>query len=205
MILCQTCLREYPDETTQCATCGQPLALMRPSPAATGRPFPDPRPEPVATVYAPRVAITAGEAVAAPEVISAAEAAIAAPVEIWSSSTDPLPRSSAPTAVAHFRLRLNNGQVFGLTGKAFYLIGRADPANGIAPDIDLARFGGVEGGVSRAHAVIHARQEGYFVEDLGSMNETLLNFHRLLPRQLYGLKDGDQLRFGQTAALVVIG
>lgn len=219
MILCQTCLREYPDGTTQCVNCGQPLALMRPSPAATGRPFPDARPEPVATVHAPRVAYSAADGLAVPDVfavpdalsaqasMSAAEANIAAPLDVWVSSTEPLygPSSTSTSTAAHLRLRLNNGKVFELSGKALYLIGREDPANGIDPDIDLTRFGGVEGGVSRSHAVIHVRQEGYFVEDLGSMNETLLNFHRLLPRQLYELKDGDQLRFGGTTALVVIG
>lgn len=214
MILCHTCFREYPDDATQCATCGQPLALRRPSPARTGRPFPDPQPDPAATLHAARVPV------AVPSPLSAAEAKIAAPVEVWSSSTEPLPGASghnangsdangqgtdADSGTAHLRLRLTNGRIFTLNGKATYLIGREDPANGIAPDIDLAHLGGVEGGVSRAHAVIHVRPEGFFVEDLGSTNETLLNFHRILPRQLYGLKDGDQLRFGMTAALVVIG
>jgi pSer/pThr/pTyr-binding forkhead associated (FHA) protein len=62
----------------------------------------------------------------------------------------------------------------------------------------------VDAGVSRMHALIHARHEGFFIEDLGSTNETLLNFFRLLPKQLYPLKDRDQLRFGMLPALVII-
>jgi pSer/pThr/pTyr-binding forkhead associated (FHA) protein len=52
--------------------------------------------------------------------------------------------------------------------------------------------------------MIHIRSEGCFVEDLASTNETLLNFYRLLPRQLYPLKDGDQLRLGTLAVLVIV-
>ncbi len=102
------------------------------------------------------------------------------------------------------RVRLNSGKTFELKGKTTYLIGRRDDERGIYPDLDLTGFGGLEGGVSRAHAVIHARPEGFFVEDLASTNETLLNFFRLLPRQQYPLSDGDQVRFGALTALIII-
>jgi pSer/pThr/pTyr-binding forkhead associated (FHA) protein len=105
---------------------------------------------------------------------------------------------------ASVSLRLNNGKRFELKGKAAYLIGRHDEASGIHPDLDLTPYGAFEQGVSRAHAMIHVRPDGCFIEDLGSTNETLWNFHRLLPRQLYALKDGDQLRFGALAALVIV-
>jgi pSer/pThr/pTyr-binding forkhead associated (FHA) protein len=109
----------------------------------------------------------------------------------------------APPATT-LRLRLHNGRVFELKGKTSYLIGRLDEANNIYPDLDLTPYGGVEGGVSRAHAAIHVRPDGYFVEDLKSTNETLLNYHRLLPRQAYPLHDQDQLRLGGLAVLVII-
>ncbi len=102
------------------------------------------------------------------------------------------------------RVRLNSGKMFELKGKSQYLIGRTDEERGIFPDLDLTSFGGLESGVSRAHAMIHVSAEGYQVEDLASTNETLLNFSRLLPRQAYPLHDGDQLRFGMLAALVII-
>lgn len=92
-----------------------------------------------------------------------------------------------------------------LNGKRDYLIGRRDVPLGIYPDVDLTAYGGLEAGVSRSHATIHLRPEGYFIEDLESSNETLLNYQRLLPRQLYPLKDGDQVRFGLLSVLIAIG
>jgi pSer/pThr/pTyr-binding forkhead associated (FHA) protein len=97
-----------------------------------------------------------------------------------------------------------SGEVYELSGKRTFLVGRRDASSGMHPDLDLTAEGGVEAGVSRGHAAIHLRAEGYFIEDLGSANETLLNFQRLLPRQLYPLHSGDQVRFGLLNALVVI-
>jgi pSer/pThr/pTyr-binding forkhead associated (FHA) protein len=102
------------------------------------------------------------------------------------------------------RLRLNSGQSFELKGKSSYLIGRRDDERGILPELDLTGAGGLETGVSRAHAIIHATPSGYTIEDLESTNETLLNLYRLLPRQQYPLKDGDQLRLGMLTMLVII-
>jgi pSer/pThr/pTyr-binding forkhead associated (FHA) protein len=103
------------------------------------------------------------------------------------------------------RIRLNSGNTYELKGKTGYLIGRRDPDRGIYPDLDLTNAGGLEAGVSRSHALIHARPDGYFLEDLASTNETLLNYYRLLPQQAYPIKDGDQVRFGTLTALVIIG
>jgi pSer/pThr/pTyr-binding forkhead associated (FHA) protein len=113
-------------------------------------------------------------------------------------------RGADATVGGSLRVRLNSGKTFELKGKSAYLVGRRDDERGIVPDLDLTTFGGLESGVSRAHAVLHARPEGFFVEDLASTNETLLNFFRLLPRQLYPLHDGDQVRFGALTALIII-
>lgn len=113
-------------------------------------------------------------------------------------------RGADAPVTGSLRLRLNSGKTFELKGKSSYLVGRRDEERGISPDLDLTAFGGLEAGVSRAHAVLHTRPEGIFVEDLASTNETLLNFFRLLPRQLYPLHDGDQVRFGALTALIII-
>jgi pSer/pThr/pTyr-binding forkhead associated (FHA) protein len=102
------------------------------------------------------------------------------------------------------RLRLNNGKSFELKGRSSYLLGRRDDERGIVPELDLSVEGGLEAGVSRAHAVIHVTPAGYMIEDLQSTNETLLNYYRLLPQQQYPLKDGDQLRLGMLTMLVII-
>jgi pSer/pThr/pTyr-binding forkhead associated (FHA) protein len=112
--------------------------------------------------------------------------------------------ASGAARVGSIRIRLNSGKTFDLKGKTAYLIGRRDEVSGIFPDLDLTAFGGYEEGVSRAHVKIHVREDGCFVEDLGSTNETLQNFYRLLPGQLYPLKDGDQLRLGSLMALVIL-
>jgi pSer/pThr/pTyr-binding forkhead associated (FHA) protein len=75
-------------------------------------------------------------------------------------------------------------------------VGRADPQNRMFPELDLAPFDGAEKGVSRLHAIIRASADGVALVDLGSTNGTLLNMHRLPPKQPYPVKSGDEIRFG---------
>jgi FHA domain-containing protein/zinc ribbon protein len=114
-------------------------------------------------------------------------------------------QSQAGVAAAHprIRLRLMNGKTFELVGKQDYVIGRRDP-NGQMPDVDLSDWNGAACGVSRMHAAIHVTAEGVLIEDLESLNETIRNGYRLLPRQRYPLQDGDELRLGSISLLVVI-
>ena len=48
--------------------------------------------------------------------------------------------------------------------------------------------------VSRKHAVLTQRDDGFFIEDLGSLNGTFLNRHRIESGQL---NDGDELQIGK--------
>jgi hypothetical protein len=48
--------------------------------------------------------------------------------------------------------------------------------------------------VSRKHAVLAQRDDGFFIEDLGSLNGTFLNRHRIESGQL---NDGDELQIGK--------
>jgi hypothetical protein len=193
MIVCQNCLREHPDDTPYCDACGEPLTSRPARQRRTGRPAPYVAPGP-----------------------DAADHPLVTPSQVTSGDMQPAPASMPPEpldaqggraeqlVLGSLRVRLNSGKTFELSGRSQYLIGRRDDERGIRPDLDLTAFGGLEGGVSRAHAIIHARPDGFFVEDLGSTNETLLNFFRLLPHQLYPLHDGDQVRFGALTALVII-
>ncbi len=51
-------------------------------------------------------------------------------------------------------------------------------------------------GLSEAHCVIECAEEGYTIEDLGSVNGTYINGRRLLPNTKAAIRDGDQIRLG---------
>ena len=75
-------------------------------------------------------------------------------------------------------------------------IGRPDPASASFPEVDLTSDGGQEKGVSRRHAKITRRENEVFIEDLGSINGTLLNRKKLTPYLPQALKSGDELQLG---------
>lgn len=114
------------------------------------------------------------------------------------------PRGPAELAAPRIRLRLSSGKTFELAGKNRYLIGRRDPRRNLTPEVDLEDWNGAASGVSREHAMIYVTPEGVFIEDLESINETIVNNCRLLPRQRYPLADGEQLRLGSVTLWVVM-
>lgn len=118
----------------------------------------------------------------------AAGAPPAAPVE-------PPPRPPG----AHLIMQ-SNGSAITLPAKEVVVIGREDPMSDQFPDIDLTPFGGGEQGVSRQHARIMKREDGYFIEDLGSMNFTFVNQMKLERGQPRPLQFGDIVRFGRVTA-----
>lgn len=102
---------------------------------------------------------------------------------------------------AHARLVIERGRS---AGKGFVIteaevhIGRWDADGGIFPDIDLDADD-PEAKVSRRHARILSRTDGYYIEDLGSTNGTFVNRgRRLLPGALQPLRDGDEIIVGKT-------
>jgi hypothetical protein len=76
-------------------------------------------------------------------------------------------------------------------------LGRLDPATATFPDIDLTTDGALEKGVSRRHAKITRKGTELFLEDLGSVNGTLLNGKRLTPYLPHALSDKDEIRVGR--------
>lgn len=187
MILCQTCLGEAPDGSAACPACGEPLA----TPVGLPRPVRN-----TLLPTNPRPDLGQGAAPLAPVL----------PPPAWhptapTNGHPPAVTASAGTEALGFQFP--SGQLYMLSGKRTYVIGRADAASGVHPDLDLTAEGAADAGVSRRHAAIYLRSDGVFIEDLGSANETLLNGQRLLPRQPYPLHPGDQVRFGLLNALVV--
>lgn len=85
------------------------------------------------------------------------------------------------------------------------LVGRTDPQSNIFPEIDLSRFD-PETKVSRRHARIWSEGETFLVEDLGSVNGTVINDSvRLAPRQPRVLDSGDRIRLGETTLHFLLG
>ena len=80
--------------------------------------------------------------------------------------------------------------------KILYL-GRLDPVANIYPEVDLTNDNGLEFGVSRQHLRVLRRDEGIFIEDLGSINGSFINGQKLLPYQIEPLADGDIIRLGR--------
>jgi eukaryotic-like serine/threonine-protein kinase len=82
--------------------------------------------------------------------------------------------------------------------KESQLVGRTDPHSNIFPEIDLSKYD-PHTKVSRRHARIWREGDNYLVEDLGSVNGTVVNDAvRLAPRQPRVLESGDKLRLGET-------
>jgi len=86
--------------------------------------------------------------------------------------------------------------------KESVLIGRTDPHTGIFPEIDLTMHD-PETKVSRRHARIYRQGEQFLVEDLGSVNGTIVNSItggsiRLNTKMPRVLSAGDELRLGGT-------
>jgi serine/threonine-protein kinase len=84
-------------------------------------------------------------------------------------------------------------------------IGRSDPHSQIFPEIDLSKFD-PQTKISRRHARIFRKGDVYLVEDLGSVNGTVLNDSlRLAPHQPRARESGDKLRLGETTLHFLIG
>lgn len=191
MLHCQKCFHELPDGTMFCDACGTSLLSSAVAPqesSASGRSSVNYR---VTPSHLPRTDLTPATP---PHAIGSSRGASHLPSD-----------GKAPSATGRrIRLRLSTGKTFELTGRADYLIGRLDPRLERMPDVDLTEWNGAANGVSRQHAMIYVADDGIWIEDLESLNETVRNDYRLMPRQRYPLADGDKLRLGSITLLVVI-
>jgi eukaryotic-like serine/threonine-protein kinase len=92
--------------------------------------------------------------------------------------------------------------------KESVLLGRQDPHTGIFPEIDLTMYD-PETKVSRRHARIYRQGEQFLVEDLGSVNGTVVNSVnggsiRLNTKSPRVLTAGDELKLGGTLLKFVL-
>ncbi|PYP86849.1 MAG: hypothetical protein DMF61_11620 [Blastocatellia bacterium AA13] len=88
------------------------------------------------------------------------------------------------------------------------LIGRTDPHTAIFPEIDLTNYD-PETKVSRRHARIYRQGDQFFIEDLTSVNGTIINSPsggsvKLSPRSPRVLSAEDELQLGETRLRFVV-
>jgi pSer/pThr/pTyr-binding forkhead associated (FHA) protein len=110
-------------------------------------------------------------------------------------ASDGLPQGTGPLAI-RFLVDESKREIELPLDKAIH-IGRLDPTSDVFPEVDLTAEGGLEKGVSRRHARIIKREGTVVVEDLGSINGTILNGRRLAPYLPEPLSDKDSLQVGR--------
>lgn len=97
-------------------------------------------------------------------------------------------------------LETETGQTFALDADSM-LIGRKDTKRGILVDIDLSPLD-PRRIVTRKHAVLEKKKSQWSLTDLGSVNGTWLNGHKLEVHQSYPLQDGDEMVFGRNGVVL---
>jgi serine/threonine protein kinase len=112
-----------------------------------------------------------------------------------------------PTAQLIVVAKTERVQLFNID-KDSVLLGRTDPRTGIFPEIDLTMYD-PQTKVSRRHARIYRQGEQFFIEDLESVNGTIINSVgggsiRLSPKSPRMLSAGDELKLGETTLKFVI-
>ncbi len=90
-----------------------------------------------------------------------------------------------------------SGQLFFLSGKTEYWLGRSEPTKPFVPDLDLAEHRSMEQGVSRRHGVLRFENTFLFYTDLNSSNGSRVNGEKLRPEIPIVLNDGDELCLGR--------
>jgi pSer/pThr/pTyr-binding forkhead associated (FHA) protein len=77
------------------------------------------------------------------------------------------------------------------------IVGRSDPQSNSYPDVDLGPYGGLDLGVSRRHFRLARTGDQLYVEDLGSVNGTIVNGQRIPSHNLHPLRPGDRIALGK--------
>ena len=180
-IPCPQCGHENILDAVFCEDCG--TKLKRPatpkSPAA-----------PTPPVEAPPAPIAQPEQSAAPPPEAVPEQAFQPPVE-------PEAAALASAKRGRFELPQANITLPFPQGKAAFILGREDPVSGVFPEFDLEPYGAQEDGVGRKHAQITLQGGQVFIEDLNSVNGTMVNRQRIPAKQPHPLQDGDEVRLGK--------
>ena len=116
------------------------------------------------------------------------------------TTSEPAQKPAAPIPVSGAQINLHiirTGQIIPLEGRADYTIGRVSDGQSILPDVDLSPFDAYTQGVSRLHATFRIRENGYYIEDLGSSNGTRINNNKIPPLVEQTIQHGDVISLGR--------
>ena len=102
-------------------------------------------------------------------------------------------------------LMMPGGQMFKLSGKTEYQMGRSEPTRPSKPDVDLADWQGMELGVSRRHGKLHFDNGRLYYTDLKSSNGSRVNGASLYSEIPVALDDGDEICLGKIAFRIYFG
>ena len=69
--------------------------------------------------------------------------------------------------------------------------------------VDLTPYGAFASGVSRRHAMVRRKKNGFEIIDLDSTNGSWLNEKRMTPTKAYPLPSGAMIRLGQLRLQVI--
>ncbi|MDQ6739727.1 MAG: FHA domain-containing protein, partial [Actinomycetota bacterium] len=108
----------------------------------------------------------------------------------------PPPLSAAPTGTPRLVVISSRAELK-LPARDDIILGREDPQSNSFPDVDLNPHGGLDQGVSRRHARLTRSGGQFFIEDLNSVNGTLLNQRRIPANAPTPLRPGDHLMLGR--------
>jgi FHA domain-containing protein/double zinc ribbon protein len=227
MIRCPRCGNELPDGVSFCDACGAPIKGVMPQASPVYPPYSaDPAPSAgAAPAGATTVCPVCGAPVIPGEAfcdncgssllgnagVSTGMPAPVAPAPGVQYGPPPVPAPApaapvppvapapvAPSYAPAARLLINSTRAeIPLPQRNDLVVGREDPMSNSYPDVDLNPHGALELGVSRRHALISRSGDQYYVEDLNSVNGTLLNQRRIPPRTRMPLQSGDQMMFGR--------
>jgi hypothetical protein len=179
-IVCPTCQHRNIAGSAFCENCGAQLSQVPVSPPPVESPAEEGAPPAQATPVEP-TPIPAGQ----PET----------PVE------EKKAQAAADSISGRLVIQESNVSLPIPSGKQTVVIGREDPVSGIFPDIDLDPHGGHEAGVGRKHAQLVFLGGQIHIEDLESVNGTVVNKKRISPNQPHPISDGDELRFGKMVVI----
>ncbi|MCE1246579.1 MAG: FHA domain-containing protein [Firmicutes bacterium] len=214
---CTICGADNLEGAAYCEDCGSklpvtqiPMTPASPPPQPVSAPAPVAYQEPVVAVSQP----SAGDIVCpscgaenpsgskfCDDCGASLEAATAPAAQAPVYSAPPVVQQQAP-AVVYPKLIADGTNVEFILDKDIITMGRQSPADGIFPDVDLTDLD-KEAYISRRHARILKRDEGFIFEDLGSSNGSFINNVRVTQGVQQFINNGDKLRLGKTALTLI--